>query len=178
MNETAKLLIEKELRIPDKYCKQSSRNDRAEAIVSKQWLRYVNTVCIALPCTVLQQLYCLLYHAPTVLPYHGPSGMSLNAMRTSRINPDPEKYWMSALYSRQILKQRRITEFTLHDKLSEDEVCCLFKQGEHFGPGWKKVIITVCLISLCPLCALRVFKNVSRNSSGLWLEQGWPSQNR
>ncbi|BES98311.1 Beach [Nesidiocoris tenuis] len=78
----ARRLVETELKIPPKYCRDSNREGRVEAVVSRLWLR-------------------------------------------------------------QVQKQRRIPEFVLHDKLSEDEVCSLFKQGEQFGQGWKKIIISV-----------------------------------
>ena len=44
---------------------------------------------------------------------------------------------------RQLFKSRKIPEFVLHDKLSDDEISSLFKQGEHFSPEWQKIVISV-----------------------------------
>ncbi|XP_014291502.1 WD repeat-containing protein 81 isoform X2 [Halyomorpha halys] len=74
--------VHDELNIPKKYIKLSTREDRIEAIVNKNWLK-------------------------------------------------------------QLFRSRKVPDFVLHDKLSDDEISALFKQGEHFSSEWQKILVSV-----------------------------------
>ncbi|XP_073974204.1 WD repeat domain 81 isoform X2 [Rhodnius prolixus] len=58
--------------------------------------------------------------------------------RYDRIEAIVNKTWL-----RQFVKHRRVPEFILHDKLSDEEAFSLLQQGEKFTLGWQKIIISV-----------------------------------
>lgn len=67
-----------------------------------------------------------------------PRKYTKSSTRENRVEAIVNKTWL-----KQLLKSKKIPEFILHDKLSDDETSSLFKQGEHFSPEWQKIIISV-----------------------------------